>query len=162
MFITPSTYKPDQPCIIEQAAAFVEYTKTEKLRCQILMHDNDGKYSKPFLQSLKSAKIKVYCTAIQSPNTVAFVECFVQTIEQGWLDYFIVFGHKHMDVLCKEFSEHYHLERPHQGLENELIKNPSKKKCKQSSVKANTIRLSDIQCHERLGGLLESYSRKAV
>ena len=33
--------------MIEQAAACVEHTKTEKQRRKIFMQDNDGKYSKP-------------------------------------------------------------------------------------------------------------------
>ena len=36
-----------------------------------------------------------------------------------------------MDVLCSEFEKHYHLERPHQGLENNLIQKQRKKKCKE-------------------------------
>jgi putative transposase len=46
VFITPSTYKPDEAWMIQQADAFVEHTKKVKIPCKILMHDNDGKYSK--------------------------------------------------------------------------------------------------------------------
>ena len=84
------------------------------------MHDNDGKYSKPFLESFKSAKTKTHRTAIRSPNTVAFVERVVQTIQRECLDHFVVFGYPHMDVLCWEFKEHYHFERSHQGLDKVL------------------------------------------
>ncbi|MEQ1830671.1 MAG: hypothetical protein ABL921_32265, partial [Pirellula sp.] len=47
-----------------------------------VMHDNDGKYSKPFLEVFKNARIKPHRTAIRSPNTVAFVERFVQSIHE--------------------------------------------------------------------------------
>ena len=163
VFITESTYKPDEAWMIEQAKAFIEHTETEQLPCKIVMHDNDGKYSKPFLKVFSNSKIKLHRTAIRSPNTVAFVERFVQTIQQECLDHFVVFGHKHMDVLCSEFKDHYHLERPHQGLENDTLIKPTAKG-KQTSKKAkppDTIRLSDIRCKERLGGLLKHYSRAA-
>ena len=107
--------------MIEQAEAFIKHTKKKKLPCKIVMHDNDCKYSAPFLNVFENAKIKLHRTAIRSPNTVAFVERFVQTIKQECLDHFIVFGHKHMDVLCREFMDNYHFERPHQGLGNETI-----------------------------------------
>jgi putative transposase len=130
------------------------------------MHDNDGKYSKPFLAKLESFKMKTMRTAIRSPNTVAFVERFVQTIKQECLDHFIVFGHKHMDVLCQEFKAHYHEERPHQGLENELvIDGMRRKKRSKSGAKPSelvSIPISEIRCKERLGGLLKSYSRRAA
>ena len=162
VFITPSTYKPDQTWMIEQAEAFIEHTEEHKLPCKIVMHDNDGKYSKPFLDVFKDAKIKLHRTAIRSPNTVAFIERWVQTIQQECLDHFIVFGRAHMDYLCKQFGIHYHQERPHQGLDNELIQQSPSKKRKKSIGKTDTTRISDIRCHERLGGLLKSYSRIAA
>ena len=101
-------------------------------------------------------------TALRSPNTVAFVERFVQTIQQECLDHFIVFGEAHMSLLCDEFREHYHHERPHQGLDNELIQKSRPKTRKKSGSSVDSIRLSDIRCQERLGGLLKSYSRRAA
>ncbi|MCO8123523.1 hypothetical protein NHH03_17380 [Stieleria sp. TO1_6] len=82
VFITPATYKPDQEWMIEQAEEFIRHTESEKLPCKILMHDNDGKYSQPFLAAFTIRKIETRRTAIRSPNTVAFVERFVQTIRQ--------------------------------------------------------------------------------
>jgi len=120
VFITPATYKPDQAWMVQQAEAFSKYTKDENLSCKILILDNDGKYSQPFLDSLQSSGIKAKRTAIRSPNMVAYVERFIQSIGQECLDHFVVFGRSHMNVLCSQFREHYHLERPHQGLDNEL------------------------------------------
>jgi putative transposase len=160
VYISPSTYKPDEKWMIAQAEAFIDHSKKEGLPCKILMLDNDGKYSKPFINAIKAAKVKPHRTAFRSPNTIAFVERFIQSLQQEAIDHFIVFGRAHMDVLCREFRDHYHLERPHQGLNNELIeKSPSKRSTKSDS---GAIRLSDIECHERLGGLLKSYSRKAA
>jgi putative transposase len=167
VYITPSTYQPNQAWMIQQAEAFVEHTKAVRIPCNTLMHDNDGKYSKPFLDVFKTQKVKLHRTSFRSPNTVAFVERFVQTIQQECLDHFVVFGHKHMDLLCREFMEHYHHERPHQGLENDLINKPprpTRKKARHSRLqqKQDSILLKDVRCRERLGGLLKSYSRKAA
>jgi putative transposase len=97
---------------------------------------------------------------------VAFAERFVQTIKQECLDHFVVFGHKHMDLLCQEFKDYYHEERPHQGLENELVIQSSRtKKLSKSEAKRSeivSIPISEIRCKERLDGLLKSYSRKAA
>ena len=154
--------KPDQEWMVEQAKEFIRHSKAEKLPCKILMHDNDDKYSQPFLDAFKDKKIETRRTAIRSPNTVAFVERFVQTIKQECIDHFIVFGEKHMSLLCSEFREHYHLERPHQGLENKRPTHMTTEESGKLPESADTIRLSDIRCKERLGGLLRSYSRKAA
>ncbi len=104
-------------------------------------------------------RIETRRTAIRSPNTVAFVERFVQTIKQECLDHFIVFGDQHMSLLCSEFREHYHLERPHQGLGNGLLRESEDKPTGETP---HTFRLADIRCNDRLGGLIKSYSRKAA
>lgn len=48
-------------------------------------------------------------------------------------------------------SDAYHAERPHQGLDNELIERGLPPKKRKISVKSrtgpNTIRLGDIRCH---------------
>ena len=161
VYVSTSSYKPDEAGMIEPAEAFIQHTKTEQLQCKIVLHDHVGKYSKPFLKVFANAKIKLHRTAIRSPNLVAFVERFVQTIKQECLDHFVVFGHKHMDVLCYEFKIHYHLERPHQGMENETLIKPTTKgdQTSKKTKPPDTIRLSDIRCKERLGGVLKHYSR---
>ncbi len=47
-----------------------------------------------------------------------------------------------------EYVEHYHTERAHQGIDNEIIEPPAKGQGK-------------IICQERLGGLLNFYRRAA-
>lgn len=105
-------------------------------------------------------------TAIRPPNTIAFAQRLIQSIGQEFLDHFIMFGHKHMDVLCSRYTDHYHEERPQQGLDNEVIERRLQSKKRKMSLKSgtgsNTIRLSDVHCHKRLGGLLKNYSRRAA
>ncbi|XZE44988.1 integrase core domain-containing protein [Pirellulaceae bacterium SH467] len=144
----------------------IESTKTAGPKCKILMLDNDAKYSKLFIDVFEKGKIKTQRTPIRSPNMVAFAERFVQTIKQECLDHFVVFGHKHMDLLCQEFKDYYHEERPHQGLENELVigGTRTKKRSKSGTKPSETVSIpiSEIRCKERLGGLLKSYSRRAA
>ncbi|MEQ8789446.1 MAG: integrase core domain-containing protein [Pirellulaceae bacterium] len=168
VFITPSSFKPDEAWMVEQAEAFRKHLKETGLGAKIVMHDNDGKFSQPFNDALEAdGKLEVRKTAIRSPNTVAFVERFVQTIQQECLDYFIVFGQQHMDYLCREFGEHYHEERPHQGLDNDLLATVPKQKRKskrkqREPEELETIPLSSVRCKQRLGGLLKHYYRDAA
>ena len=54
-----------------------------------------------------------------------------------------------------EFEAHYHGERNHQGKGNVLL-------FPDSEIAATTKRGPSIRCHERLGGLLKYYYRKAA
>jgi hypothetical protein len=58
VYISPSTYKPDEPWMIQQATEFFESTKRGGPKCKILMIDNDNKYSKPFVDAFKIERSK--------------------------------------------------------------------------------------------------------
>ncbi len=87
----------------------------------------------------------------RSPNLHAYVERFIQSIQVECLDHFLVFGEKHFDYLVREYIEHYHQERPHQGVGNRLIAG-------QPPPSADNA----IQCRTRLGGLLKHCYREAA
>jgi len=165
VFITPASYHPDESWVLEQAEAFKQHVKDEKLSCKLLMHDRDTKFTKSFDKSFSAGKRDVKVSAFRSPNTNAYVERFIQSLQQECLDHFVVFGKAHFDHLCSEYREHYHQERPHQSLENLVLstaKAKRTKKSKKQSTEPETIPLSSISCKERLGGLLKHYSRKAA
>jgi len=112
---------------------------------------------------LAKAKIEVKRIAFRAPNTNAFVERFIQTIQQECLDHFMVFGEAHLNLLVREFLEHYRTERPHQGKENAVLTFPKDEPPKEQRKRSNpdTSGFGALKCRERLGGLLKSYERAA-
>jgi putative transposase len=154
----PATHHPDETWVTGQAEAFARHIEKSGLGGDIAQHDRDSKFTATFDARLKQSGLRIAKSAYRSPNTAAFVERFIQTLQQECLDYFFVFGERHMNYLCSQFVEHYHAERPHQGLENELIL-PAKKKRKRE---ADVVPLSEVACKSRLGGLLKHYYRKAA
>jgi putative transposase len=51
-----------------------------------------------------------------------------------------------------QYAEHDHLERNHQGLENELIED-----------RRDELNIDgSVECRERLGGVLKHYDRRAA
>ena len=159
VFITPSTFHPNEEWIGEQAEHFLDHTKEENLEVKILMHDRDTKFTKSFDAMFNTSDSETKETAFRSPNTNAYVERYIQTLQQEVLDYFIVFGPEHMDHIVAEAVEHYHTERPHQAKENELLVTTDG----QEALNEDTsLALETIQCRERLGGLLKHYTRAAA
>ncbi len=88
----------------------------------------------------------------RSPNLNAFAERFVRSIKEECLDRMIFFGEASLRHAVTEYIEHYHAERPHQGIGN-IIPFPTKRPDHQP-------RDRPVVCRERLGGLLKSYHRK--
>ena len=64
----------------------------------------------------------------------------------------IPLGERHLRNAVKEYTEHYHLERNHRGLDNRLIEKPD------DVIDMN----SAVVRHERLGGALNYYERRAA
>jgi putative transposase len=85
------------------------------------------------------------------------VERFIQTLGQECLDYFVVFGARHLDYLCREFTAYYHRQRPHQGKENRLLIRP-----RRAGPRDVPLDPAVIHCETRLGGLLRHYHRAAA
>jgi len=166
VFIAPSTFHPNEEWVTEQAKAFLEHAKEARLGTKIVMHDCDTKFTASFDDILESADLEVKKAAHRSPNTNAFVERFIQTLQQECLDYFIVFGEQHMDHLVSEMVAHYHEERPHQAKDNDrlvpAISKSQKHKRKKDESPPDVIPVSQIECRQRLGGLLKHYYREAA
>lgn len=138
-YLSPATEHPTEAWVKEQAAAFVKYAKKEKLGAELLMHDRETKFTASFDSALRSNGTKVIKTAYRSPNVNAFVERFIQTLGQECLDYFVVFGARHLNHLCTVFVDFYHQRRPHQGQDNELLVLRNRRKGRQRLKSATTV-----------------------
>ena len=121
------------------------------IRHRVLICDRDAKWSAPVRKRLSEAGVRVLQTPYHAPNANAYAERFVRSIKQECLNRVIPFGERHLRRMIAEFVAHYHCERNHQGLENELIER----------APAMTKPIGRIRRCQRLGGLLNYYCRAA-
>jgi putative transposase len=113
-----------------------------------LIHDRDKLYTKQFIKTLKAGGIKPIKSMPLAPNFSPFIERFVRSIKSECLDRMLIFGEAHLRYCITEFVTHYHSERAHQGLDNNIIESPPQG-------------TGEIVCQERIGGLLKFYRRAA-
>jgi putative transposase len=142
-------FTTDGRWMAEQAAAFVEHAKREGLPAGMLFRDHDSAYTHAFDDVLEEAGVRVNELVFRSPNLNAYVERFIQSVQQECLDKFMGFGREHMDHLVSEYVQHYHQERPHQSTGNLPLLGDT------SVIGA----AGDVVCRERLGGVLRHYYR---
>jgi putative transposase len=140
----------------EQAQAFVQHIGPDQAARTHLRRDRDGAYQPGFDATLRAAGIQVERTSYRSPNLQAYVERFIQSIQQECLDHFIVCGERHFDHLVREYVEHYHTERPHQAKGNVPLTGDW------PEPRGEPPPNGEIDCRTRLGGLLKSYHRAAA
>src|SRR5258706_6196557 len=112
-----------------------------------LIHDRDPLFTTEFLCKLADIGVKSVKLPPRSPNLNAHAERFVRSIKESCLERLILFGEGSLRKGIQEFVAHYHGERNHQGLGNQLIM-PA------GSLTGNS---GAIQRSDRLGGMLNYY-----
>ncbi len=117
-----------------------------------LIHDRDPLFTQEFRETLGATGVGVVRLPARSPNLNAYAERFVRSIKESCLDRMILFGEPSLRRATREFLAHYHRERNHQGIDNQLIF-PDKSAAKSSAP---------IECRQRLGGMLKYYHRQAA
>jgi putative transposase len=119
-------------------------------RHRVLICDQDRKWSRAVRQQFGDAGIRVVFTPERAPNANAYAERFVRSIKEECLNRMIPVGERHFRSALAEFVAHYHRERNHQGLDNELT----------AGTPARDTGLC-VSRRSRLGGLLNYYERAA-
>jgi putative transposase len=82
----------------------------------VLLRNHDTNFEGGFDAVLRERGVRVQKVGPRAPNFNAIAEPWVQTVQHKCLDHLVVFGEAHLRYSLDQFLEHYHLERPHQGL----------------------------------------------
>jgi putative transposase len=117
-----------------------------------LLHDRDEKFVHGFDRMLRTSGVESVVLPARSPNLNAHCERFVRSIKEEALSQMIVIGEGSLRYVIQSYLTHYHHERNHQGLGNQLIVPESGMEDQRGFV----VR------RERLGGLLSYYHREAA
>ena len=117
-----------------------------------LLMDRDGKFTPAFQAILKTESVEPVTLPPRSPNLNAHQERFHRSLKAECLGQMIFFGETMLRNAVREYLLHYHAERNHQGLDNKLIEQ------RQEDGQAG----GEVDCRERLGGLLKYYHRSAA
>jgi putative transposase len=145
-----STPNPDAAFMVQPARCLTDAVDGFLVTHRILICDRDRKWTERFRLIMEGAGVRIVQTPIHAPNANAYAERFVRSIREECLDRLILFGDRRLRRVLDEFVQHYHGERNHQGLSNELI-------AREHRGGAGT----HVRCRERLGGLLRYYHRAA-
>jgi putative transposase len=116
-----------------------------------LILDRDPLYTAAFRRLLRDSGVKPLLLPARSPDLNAYAERFVLSAQSEALDRIVPLRERHLREILREFVDHYHAERPHQGLGNMLI----------SPAEASTGS-GPVRRRQRLGGILNYYYRKAA
>jgi putative transposase len=142
VWISPCTQHPDSAWVSQQAKNFLMQAEDLNLMPRFVMRDNDVKFTAQFDAVIESGGAKIKRNTPASPNLRAHVERFIQTLKLECLDRFV--------------SRHYNDERPQSA--RDLLPPDTTSPPDQWS----TVRVNEVVCTSRLGGVINSYSRRSA
>ena len=146
------TTNPNEPWMKQIGRNLTDSYDGFLLGTRYLLMDRDTKFCQAFRFLLNQADVKSVRLPARSPNLNAHLERFMRSLKDECLDRMIFFGEKSLRKAAGQFLAHYHQERNHQGLGNRLIET--------GEEVSRTI--GEVQCRDRLGGLLRYYYREAA
>lgn len=116
-----------------------------------LIHDRDPLFTEAVRGLLRDSGVRPPRLPAKSPNLNAYAERFVLSIRRECLDRIVPLSERHLRKAVTEYIVHYHTERNHQGLSNELV----------TPLPPTANSAGRIMSRERLGGVLKYYYRAA-
>jgi len=147
-----STTNPNETWLKQIVLNLTDHEDGFLIGSEYLIMDRDTKFCKSFKNILDESGIKPVMLPPRSPNLNSHLERFFGSLKRECLNKMIFFGENSLRNAVKQYLEHYHTERNHQGLENTIIN------ADDSVGKGDGA----IECKERLGGLLNYYHRSAA
>ena len=146
-------------CTTSPHEAWMKQTARELTDCEDgilkgkhhLIMDRDTKFCESFRSLLSNEGVNPVRLPPRAPNMNAHLERFFGSLKTECLHRLILFGEKATRNAVRQYLDHYHDDRCHQGLGNVLIVPLEQPPDVSAKIKAT----------ERLGGLLRSYRRAA-
>ena len=148
--VTCSTPYPDEAFIVQAMRDLANAIDGVLADGCILIYDRDRKWSRGVLEFLEHGGVRIIRTPFRAPNCNAYAERFVRSIKEECLERVILLGERHLRRTIAEFVAHYHAERNHQGIGNELIQ-PLERPDGEGRVRRR----------QRIAGMLNYYYRAA-
>ena len=121
-----------------EETSFPSIAVTDFFNVEVITRSGLSRYFVLIVIDLKTRRVEL-AGILPRPNG----ECLAQIIP---------LGERHLCHAVKHYTEHYHAERNHQGLENRLIEE------RHAAVDMD----SSIERRPRLGGVLNYYDRRAA
>ena len=146
---------PDSAWVSQQARNLSFDHPGDRVAFRFLIRDRDSKYVSSFDEVFRTDGAQVICTPIRAPRANAFSERWVRTVRAECLDWVLILGRRHLELVLGVYVEHYNRERPHRGLD---LGTP----IDSQSRAGGACRRGPVERRDLLGGLIHEYSRAAA
>jgi putative transposase len=127
-----------------------------------ILHDRDKLLAWDFDAVLTGAEAKVVKTPFRAPDANAHAERWVGSVTGECLDHLILLGMSSLRRALRVYVGFFNSHRPHQGIANRIPECRATEKMSRDCAGAMTDGDLAVECEQFLGGLLNSYYRRAA
>jgi putative transposase len=129
---------------------------------RFVLHDRDKLLAWDFDAVLTMAHAKLVKTPFRAPDANAYAERWVGSVTGECLEHLILFGMSSLQRALRVYCGFFNGHRPHQGIANRI----PERRAAAGMPRDCADQMSDddlvVECEQFLGGLLNSYYRKAA
>lgn len=143
------TAHPNSAWVTQQARNLTWELGQLEAPIQLAIHDRDAKFVDAFDDVLRSVAGKVALTPYRRPRANAHCERAIKTLRHEALDWLLIFGERHLQLVLQQYLDHYNRQRPHLALDL----NPPQPPAGHGS--------GPVLRQQRLYGLINEYHRAA-
>jgi putative transposase len=146
------TTHPTGAWVTQQARNLLMELGDRADRFRFLIRDRDSKFTTAFDAVFSGADIRIIRTPVRAPRANAIAERFIGTLRRECLDHILITGTRHLDIVLREYLQHYNAHRPHRSLHQHP---PAASTSPRSAAAIRPLR------RNRLGGLIHEYVQVA-
>jgi putative transposase len=84
---------------------------------RFLIRDRDSKFTTAFDAVFAGADVRIIRSPVRAPRANAIAERFIGTLRRECLDHNLITGPRHLDVVLREYLQHFNTHRPHRSLD---------------------------------------------
>jgi putative transposase len=134
----------------------------EGIRPRFVLHDRDELLTHDFDATLQGAALEVVKTPYRAPDANAYAERWVGSVNAECLDHLILFGLSSLHRALAIYRGFFNAHRPHQGIANRIPDRHATGDVPVEQAHRTPPRELTVEREQFLGGLLNSYYRKAA
>ena len=111
------TAHPTGVWVTQQARNLLMELSERAGRFRFLIRDRDSKFTRSFDAVFAGADIQIIRAPVRAPRANAIAERFIGTLRRECLDHLLITGPRHLDVVLREYLQHFNAHRPHRSLD---------------------------------------------
>jgi len=160
--LAEATFSPHGQWMGQMARNLLMACEDVEIAPRFVVHDRDKLLIWDFDAVLSAAEAKVVKTPFRAPDANAHAERWVGSVTGECLDHLILFGISSLQRALRAYVGFFNGHRPHQGIDNRVPE------CRVAGemLRGHADQLPEgklaVGCEQLLGGLLNSYYRKAA